>query len=537
MQWPHLAVDVLPLLTTISPLIGVATILLMWRWSTSLVWPMAVSNATITLLLTATTVWLLPFEPETPVTSRTRGEPGITWLAESRVAGDQPSTTTPRGFNLRLAFGHEGLSAWPALLLSLTVWGVLWCPGRIEASLFPAYCLGLMSSQAFLLAAVYSTDAVACLIFVELAAVPLYLLIGMSGDEGRRTIAGNWWLWQFLGCSTSLLGVTLLAVSQPWMISDLVIHRGAIQFDESMLAENLRQALARSETALHVWNDLGQWGAALVMAAFLIRLPVFPFHEWYRAVLFTAPCGIAAVIAVAFPAIAFSSWIRLGSPVFGQSNNVLAGILAMLAMLGALQSSLTALSQSDVKRLVASMSCAMLCLACLGLSFQTRDGHRGAWLLILAQSLAVPLGMLLVQILESRCGTCDLDQLPALKTTSPRLASALALLFLAWAGIPAASGFSALYLEHSNPVGAKLWLILGESAALIALASASIRIFARLMTSSSTAASPPVNDVPVVDLSSSEAVVLSPFVTLLVLLNVAPEVILNVCEGVFRSKG
>lgn len=537
MQWPHLAADVLPLLTTISPLIGVATILLMWRWSTSLVWPMAVSNATITLLLTATTIWLLPFESANPATSRTGGESVITWLAENRVSADQPSTTIPRGFNLRLAFGHEGLSAWPALLLSLTVWAALCSPGRLETSSFPAYCLGLMVSQTFLLAAVYSTDTVASLIFVELAAVPLYLLVGMSGDEDRRTVAGSWWLWQFLGCSTSLLGVTLLAVSQPWMISDLVVHRGAIQFDGSMLAENLRQALARSETALHVWNDLGPWGAVLVTAAFMIRLPVFPFHEWYRAGLSTAPPGVAAVISVAFPAISFSSWIRLGLPVFGQSNNMLAGILAMLAMLGALQSSLTALSQTDVKRLVASMSCAMLCLACLGLSFQTRDGSRGAWLLILAHGLSVPLGMLLVQFLESRRGTCDLDQLPALMATSPRLASALALLFLGWAGIPAASGFSALYLEHSNPAGAKLWLILGESAALMALASASIRIFARLMTGSSTRASPPVNDVAEVDLSSYEFIILSPFVTLLVLLNVAPEVILNVCEGVFRSKG
>ncbi|MBS0206425.1 MAG: hypothetical protein JSS49_26340 [Planctomycetes bacterium] len=536
MQWPRLAVEVLPLLTTISPLIGVATILVLSRWNSALARPMALSNATVALLLAAATVWSLPGDPTDSAAARPQHiEPGITWLTESS-GSDHVLERAPRGFRVRLAFGHEGLSAWSALLLSLTVWAILWCPGRVEAAAFPKYCVGLLTSQTLLLASIYSTDAITAILFVELALLPLHLLVGASGDDGRRTAAGSWWLWQFVGCSISLLGVTLLAVSQPWMISDLVVHRGPVQLDTAALAENLRQSLARSETALHLWNDLGSWGAVLLTAGFLIRLPVFPFHEWYRSTVLTAPTGISAVIAVAFPLIAFNGWLRLGMPVFGQNNPVLGGVLGMLAMLGALQSGLMALSKTDIKRLVISLSCTMLCLTCIGLSFQTRDGSRGAWLLILAHGLTVALGMLLVQVLESRFGTSDLDHLPNLMSHSPRLATALAILFLGWAGIPAATGFAALYLQHSNPAGARVWLIAGESVALIAQASASIRIFARLRTDSPEAACRSRINLAGTDLNTLEVAILSPFVALLVVLNVAPGVIMHTCETVFRSK-
>ncbi len=535
MRWPRLTAEVLPLLTTISPLIGAATTVAMSRWNAPLVRPMALSNSAMTLMLAIAAVGMCQSaETDDPANARIPVEPGITWLADP--ATEQPDNSPVRGMRVRLSFAVDGLSVWPALVLSLTVWAVLCGSGRREAASFSSHCVWLMTSQALLLASCFATDAVAALLFLEMALLPIYVLIGTSGEEGRRPVAGACWLWQMIGCCSSLLGVTLLAVSQPWMTSDMVASRGPALFDTSLLADSLRHSLAHSEAAWHLWGHLAPWGAALLLLGFLIRLPVFPFLGWYQSTLVAAPSGVSAVIAVAFPLAAFSAWLRLGVPSFAD-NSAVAGILGTMSLAGVLQSAFVLQSQTDLKRIMATVSCVLLGLAGVGLSFQNGDGIRGAWLLILSQGLAVAGGMLLVQILESRCGTRELTRLTDPVKGMPRLTAALAILLLGLAGIPVVSGFAALHLQLWASSGAGWWMIAGLSVAVVGVAAAAIQAYVVVVTKTPVAASDS-GTLPVcetrTDISGWELAALAPILALLLLLNAAPTVVLKSCEPTFH---
>ena len=493
--------------------------------------PMALSNATMTLMLAVAALWM---QHETQAAAeRTHGHPGIAWLAER--SNVQPDSAHARGIMVRLAFDNDGLSAWSALLLSVTVWAGLCCPGRMENASFSFHCILLMTTQGLLLASCFASDAIASVLFLEIALLPIYLLMGIYGEAGRRSVAGAWWIWQMIGCGISLMGVTLLAVSLPWMQADLVPARGAAVFDMSLLAESLRQLLARSETAWHLWSHVAPWAAGLMLLGLLIRLPLFPFLGWYQSTLVTAPASVSGVIAVAFPLAALGGWLRLGLPLFADNSGNLTGILATVSLIGLLQSGFAVQSQVDLKQILATLSCAMLGLAGIGLSFHNRDGILGAWLLVLSQGLAIAGGMLLVQILESRCGTRDLSRLTDLAKESPRLKGALTVLLLGWAGIPIVSGFSALYLMFGASSGASLWLILGVSIGIVLVATAAIRAAALvIMPTTSTATTTRSTTDLRTDISGWELLALAPILMLWLVLNLAPMVALKSCESTFH---
>lgn len=542
MRWPRLSAEVLPLLISVSPLIGVATTAFMARWNASLIRPMALSNSAMTLLLIGTVLWLrFPFESGEPSSSRTQvGAAGIAWLAESASPRDSASKPNDRGMKVRLSWTLDGLSAWSALLLSLTVWAVLCCPLQPENPSYASHCLGLLTCQSLLLASYFSADAISALVLLEMALVPVYLLVGRYGDENRRLAATTWWTWQMTGCTCSLLGVTLLAVSEPWMQMDLVATRGFAQFDTARLVSSIQQLLNRSETALQVWSHLAPWGAALLLLGIVIRLPLFPFQRWYQTTIVAAPAGLSAVIVAAFPLAALVGWMRLGMPLFGLNGGLAAAVLGIVSVVGSLQAGFMLQSHVDLKRILATISCVMLGLAGVGLSLQNSEGIRSAWLLVLVQGLAIPCGMLLVQILESRFGTRDLARLADRLTTSPRLRFVLTILLLGWAGIPITAAFSALYLQMSASSAAPLWMILAESIAILLVATAAFRALASTVRPSTSirdriAATTVPDSTRRTDVSGSELLALAPMLALLVLLNLAPSIFTKACEPTLQK--
>lgn len=545
----RMTLDALPLLTTISPLIGAATVAVMSRWNASVVRSMALSNSTMTLLLTIAAVWWLPRPASSDPAPRSFQSSRIHWLAHTtanpantvdlsrgrRIADFQSSETDLlQGIRVDLASDWNGWSAWSALALSLTVWSALCCGGREDEATFAAISQGIMICQGLLLAAFFASDSIASLVFLEMAAIPISLLIGRFGNETRREAAGKFWIWHLVGCTFSLTGVTLLAVSRPWMQIDLVPTRGAVQFETTLLAENLRQLLGRSESAWHLWNHVAPWAAALLLLGLLIRLPVFPFQGWYLTTVAAAPPVVSCVVVVAFPLAALGDWLRLGMPLFGISSSAAAGVLGVLSLIGALQSGLAIRSHNDLKQRLAMASSATLCLAAAGLSFPNRDAVRGVCILVLCLGLVTAGGLLLTQYVESFYKTRDLRFCSGITGRHPRLAAGLSVCLLSGAGIPILFGFAGLTLQW-GAASTRLWMLAGQSMAIALIAAGAIEAFALLVGTQSDVARPATQEVLPTgpDLRNFELVALAMMFVMPVLMNSAPRVLARDCERAF----
>ena len=480
----RLTVEVLPLLTTICPLIGAVSVLVVARWQINIIRPVVLSNCCLTLLLAMASVWCLPRTADEKSTAKLSSGRGYYWLAET-VPDVKTNASTIQGMSVRLSFSLDGWSAWSALALCLTAWAALICMDRPDGE-FAEYSRGFLISQSLLLAALFSADAIFGIILLEIALIPICSLIARFGKENRRQVASSTWIWQMIGCSCSLVGVTLLAVSRHWMQIDLVTTRGPILFDTEALAVSVQQLLGRSETAVQVWNEVAPWAALLLLAGFLLRLPVFPFQGWYASTLWAAPAGLSAMLAVALPAAAMGLWLRLGAPLFGLSGLVPA-ILGSASLVGALSTSFGIRAQHDLKLRFILTSCAVLGLAGVGLSLESRDGLRGACLLTLCHGMIVAAGLLLTGLLEDRCRACDLRTVSAAARTYPRLRAALSVCLLGTAGIPAVFGFAGLSLQSWG--AGRVGLLLAQSLVMVMIAAAGADGFALFVTSTTDAPS------------------------------------------------
>ena len=427
MRWLTLAAEMLPFMATISPLIGVLSVAVASRQNPLLARPAALSNTFLTLLLLGATVWHYDAHGTDPRgrADASQMKVSLGWLAESQGADPADKSPTRRGIDVRLSFGIDGLTLWPAVWLALVVWAAVLIPGpRVDQSSV-AYLVALLLGEACLLASLTSRDAIVSLIALEMSLPSLYFLIGRWGGQNRRTTADRFLIHQIIGCGLTLLGTTLIAVSWPWVRSDFDVRRSPLVFETLGLVEGLQGMVARNEVAIQLWSDLAPWGFVLLVLGLAIRLPAFPFQAWYVATLEEAPAGVAGLVAVALPQVVFCGWVRFAMPLFVEQAVELSWLLGVVASVGALHAGLKALALHDLKRLAAALSMGWLALTLLAMRLPTREGLTGAWLLVQSQGLAVAGLFLLVGMLQSRFGPREADTWEGLAFQRPRLATML----------------------------------------------------------------------------------------------------------------
>lgn len=557
MRFLTLAVEMLPLLATISPLVGAASVAVAARLNPLLARPTALSNAVLTLLLLAAAVW--HYDPHR-VDRRGRAdvsqmEVKFGWLADSPSTDTTDESRLRRGFGVRLSFGIDGLTLWPAVWLALAVSAAVLIPGPRVGESSSGYCIALFLGEACLLASLTSRDAVTSLISCEMSLPALYFLIGRWGGRERRTAAGRFLIWQLVGCGLTLLGTTLIAVSWPWIRSDFDVRRSPLVFDSFGLVEGLQAMVARNEVAVQVWSDLTPWGFVLLVLGFAIRLPAFPFQAWYVTTLEEAPAGVAGLVAIALPQVAFCGWIRFAMPLFVEQAVELSWLLGVAASVGALHAGLRAVSQSSLRQLAAALSMGWLAVALLAMRLPSREGLAGAWLLVQSQGLAVAGLFCFVGLLQSRFGDRESDAMEEMAFQRPRLASMLiallvgsgamgcgcaagsllALSLLTWENAPfAACGIAATLLLTWSMIATIQRVLFGSGPILtdVTPLTPSRRTTERSpLTQPSSVVVNARADSTVPerrgDLTLLELVALTPFVLLLVWLTLAPAIVLE----------
>lgn len=396
--------DALPFMATMSPVVGVLSTAVVSRWNGSLVKPMAVSNAALTLVLAC--LMACNYDPRR-LDHRgnldvSQMEVRLNWLSLEPLSPTSVDTAPARGVDVRLAFGIDGVTLWPVVWIALAAWGALCFPGRKAAAEATSYSTGLLIAEAGLLAACTSRDAISSLIFFQVAMLPLCFLIGRFGEGERRLTAERFLIQQLVGCGLTLLGTTLIAVAWPWMQSDLTTQRSSLSFGLPELVDRVQALLARSEIAVQVWDDVSAWGWLLLVTGFAVSLSLFPLHVLFARTLIAAPAGVAGLLAVSVPQVVLAGWLRFIQPLFPTETFSLSGLLGIVAMLGMLHAALEMMTHSNLGALAAALSTTWTSLAFLGARIPLREGLLGTWLFLQFQVLVVMALFLFLGMLEAR---------------------------------------------------------------------------------------------------------------------------------------
>ena len=329
------------------------------------------------------------------------------------------------GIGLHLAM--DGLSlVLVALTLVLGIAAVIcsWTEIRERTA---AFHLNLLWIIAGILGVFLSLDLFLFYFFWELMLVPMYFLISIWGHENRAYASLKFFLFTQAGGLFMLLSILAL----------YFIHgraTGVYTFDYIQLL------------GTGVPRNYAFWIMSGFLLAFLVKLPMVPFHPWLPDAHTEAPTAGSVILAGLLLKTGAYGLLRFVLPLFPDALASVAPFLLLLAAIGIVYGAVLAFGQSDLKRLVAYTSVSHMGFVLLGVFAGSVTALSGAVMQMLAHGVSTGALFIIVGLVQERIHTRDLGNMGGFWTTAPRLSSIGLVFALASLGLPGFGNFAAEFM-------------------------------------------------------------------------------------------
>ena len=268
-------------------------------------------------------------------------------------------------------------------------------------------------------------DLVLFYVFYEAMLIPMYFLIGIFGHENRIYAAIKFFLYTFAGSVFMLIAI-------------VVLYNVTGTFDILALSDPASPA----GSALRGMNPQTlMWLFGAFALAFMIKVPMFPFHTWLPDAHVEAPTAGSVILAGVMLKMGTYGFIRICLPFFPEQMQAAAPLFITLAIVGIIYGSLVAAVQPDAKKLVAYSSVAHLGFVILGIFSFTRVGMMGALVQNINHGISTPMLFFLVGMLYSRRHTRLISEYGGLKLIVPGIATMTLLATLSSIAVPFFNGF------------------------------------------------------------------------------------------------
>jgi len=311
----------------------------------------------------------------------------------------------------------DGISLFLALLTALlTMLSVLASWGFV-AERERTYYFWLLLLETGTLGVFLALDTVLFYVFWEAMLVPMYFLIGRWGSERRVYAALKFFLYTMAGSALMLVAI-------------IVLYLVGGSFDLLALYDGPS-----------ISPQLQSWLFLAFALAFAIKVPLFPFHTWLPDAHVQAPAAGSVLLAGVLLKMGVYGFLRFCLPLFPEAAVSFAPLLIVLSIVGIIYGALVALSQRDVKSLVAYSSVSHLGLVVLGIFVFNEQGLMGSLLQMINHGLSTGALFLLVGMLYARRHTRLIEAFGGLWKQMPRFGLFLLIATLASIGLPGLNGF------------------------------------------------------------------------------------------------
>ncbi len=410
---------------------------------------------------------------------------------------------------IQYSVGVDGISV---LFLPFTVLlfvGVILAGWRNVRSMPRLYYSLLLLLESATLGIFCSLNTILFFLFWELTLVPIYFLISLWGiGPNRRYAAVKYTLIMLAGGVPLLFGILLLAFNQA-AVSGITVPAGLV-FDYVQLLNSPLPAEMQSVIFL------------LLLLGFAVKMPLFPLHTWLPTLAMEGPIAIAAVMTGL--KLGVYGLIRFVIPLAPDAARNFDWLLLGLGVVGVIYGALLAMSQTNLRRMLAYFSISHVGLVVLGVASFTLQGIQGAVFQLLNFSFVAGGLFLLTGWLQRRAGSTDVLSLGGAARSLPLLASFYLLFGLAALGLPVTSGFPAELMLILGVLKSHLGVGLAGLLGVVLGAACFLGLYRRAFMG-------PLHNVVLKnaqDLRGQELLVSSVFALLVLGLGIYPEAILQV---------
>jgi NADH-quinone oxidoreductase subunit M len=259
-------------------------------------------------------------------------------------------------------------------------------------------------------------------IFFEAGLIPMYLIIGVWGGDNRIYASYKFFLY-------TLFGSVLMLIAMFWMVAEA----GTSDIPTLMQYD--------FPTGAQFWLWLA------FFASFAVKVPMWPFHTWLPDAHVQAPTAGSVILAGVLLKLGGYGFLRFSLPMFPQASADFAWLVFALSMIAVVYTSLVALVQHDMKKLIAYSSVAHMAIVTVGLFAFNVQGLEGAVIIMLSHGLVSGALFLCVGVIYDRLHTREIDRYGALSNNMPYYAVFFLLFTMASIGLPGTSGFIGEFLS------------------------------------------------------------------------------------------
>ena len=354
---------------------------------------------------------------------------------------------------------HLGIDGIALLLIMLSAFLMPLCILASWTSIdkrVPEYMAAFLLMEGLMIGVFASLDLFLFYVFFEGGLIPMYLIIGIWGGARRIYASYKFFLYTLLGSVLMLLAMMYMAnVAGTTDIPALMQYGFA--------------------PAVQPWL----WAA--FFASFAVKLPMWPVHTWLPDAHVEAPTAGSVILAGVLLKLGGYGFVRFSLPMFPDASVGHMWVIYALSMIAVVYTSLVALVQTDMKKLIAYSSVAHMAFVTAGLFAFNRQGIEGGILMMLSHGLISAALFLCVGVVYDRLHTRDIDRYGGLADNMPKYALFFLFFTMASIGLPATSGFVAEFLVLLGSYQASTWLALFMTTGIILGAAYMLWLYRRVV--------------------------------------------------------
>jgi len=360
------------------------------------------------------------------------------------------------------------------------------------------YLLVFLILETFMIGAFATLDLAIFYVFFEGTLIPMFLIIGIWGGARRIQATYKFFFYSFTGTVLMLLAIMFMF----WQAGTLDI-RALLDF--------------RFPPEVQFWLWLG------FFASFAVKMPMWPFHRWLPEAHVEAPTGGSVILAAILLKLGGYGFIRFSISMFPEASELFAPFVFTLSVAAIIVTSLVALVQTDIKKLIAYSSVAHMGFVTMGIFAGNVMGIQGAIFQMISHGIVSGALFFAVGVVYDRMHTREIDAYGGLVERMPAYAVVFLIFTMANVGLPGTSGFVGEFLTMLAVFQVNTWVAFFAAFGVILSAAYALWLYRRVVYGALTKDSLKA----ILDIDRREAIVLVPLVILTILFGFYPAPILD----------
>ncbi|WP_038034348.1 NADH-quinone oxidoreductase subunit M [Thermopetrobacter sp. TC1] len=349
--------------------------------------------------------------------------------------------------------GVDGLGLPFVLLTAFLMPGVIIASWHVNRRV-KEYMIAFLVLETLMLGVFVSLDLVLFYIFFEGGLIPMFLIIGVWGGPRRIYATFKFFLYTLAG--SVLMLIAMIAI---------YVHTGTT---------DIAEILAKPST---IPASLQYWLWLAFFASFAVKMPMWPVHTWLPDAHVEAPTAGSVVLAAILLKMGGYGFLRFSLPMFPVASEFFAPLVFVLSVIAIVYTSLVALVQEDIKKLIAYSSVAHMGYVTMGIFAMNKQGLDGAMFQMISHGLVSGALFLCVGVIYDRMHTREIAAYGGLVNRMPMYAFIFMLFTMANVGLPGTTGFIGEFLSLTGAYLANTWVALFATTGVILSAAYALWLY------------------------------------------------------------